>query len=102
MRGIAAIGIVSQVEARSKSCRTPSMSHRMTAGETAGPRAIEATLARLSAAEMVDALGWGRAPLAIQTTARAAFSVVSIPLGRVLARFDQHIAARGIAEAAAT
>jgi hypothetical protein len=62
---------------------------------------LEKNLARLSAEEMLDALGLGRAPSVVRVVARAALSFASVPMGRVLARFDEQIAERGIREAAA-
>jgi Acyltransferase len=59
------------------------------------------TIARISADEMVSALGLSRAPSAVQGAARAAFMKVSFRLGRVLARFDSGIGELGIARAAA-
>jgi hypothetical protein len=62
---------------------------------------LELRLARISADEMVAALGLSRAPSLLRAAARAAFSFASAPMGRVLSRFDERIASRGIAEAAA-
>ena len=59
-------------------------------------------LARLSADEMVAALKLSRAPALVQAMARAAFTAVSSPLGRTLARFDARIATDGLARAAAS
>jgi hypothetical protein len=62
---------------------------------------LEAMLARHSAEEMVLALGLARAPRIVRSAARAAFGFASVPLGRILARFDARIAQIGIADAAA-
>jgi hypothetical protein len=61
----------------------------------------ERMLARLSADEIVSGLGFAAAPPAVRTMVRAAFSAVSIPLARVLVRFDARIDALGLANAAA-
>jgi acyltransferase-like protein len=62
---------------------------------------LERMLARLSADEIVSALGLGAAPRAAQTVVRAAFSALSTPLARVLVRFDARIDMLGLASAAA-
>jgi hypothetical protein len=62
---------------------------------------LEDTLARLSAEEMVAALGLAAAPTAVRVPLRAALSVFSLPLGRILARFDARIDRLGLAHAAA-
>jgi hypothetical protein len=59
------------------------------------------TLARISADEIVAALGLERAPRVVRTAVRTASFEVSRPLGRLLARFDARIAERGLARAAA-
>ncbi|WP_437303426.1 1-acyl-sn-glycerol-3-phosphate acyltransferase [Sorangium sp. So ce388] len=64
----------------------------------AGP--LERELARLSGEEMVAALGLGGAPAWVRRAGRAAFAVPSLPLGRVLARFDQRTGEAGIHVAA--
>lgn len=63
--------------------------------------ALERVLARLSADEIVSALGLATSPKPVQAVVRAAFCAMSTPLGRVLARFDARIDALGIARAAA-
>jgi len=74
------------------------------ADERAGtlPPSLADVLARSSAAEMVDAVGLRAAPGAVRAAARAAFSLASAPIGRVLARFDARIATHGIAAASAS
>lgn len=64
------------------------------------PDSLEAIVARHSAEEMVAALGLSRAPSLVRGVVRAAFSLASVPLGRVLARFDRSVAERGLADAA--
>ena len=59
------------------------------------------TLARLSADEMVSALKLASAPAFARAAARAAFLRASVPLARVLARFDERVASLGVARAAA-
>jgi hypothetical protein len=59
------------------------------------------TLARISADEIVAALGLERAPAPVRAIVRTASFEISRPLGRLLARFDARIAERGIASAAA-
>ena len=63
--------------------------------------ALARTLARISADEIVGALSLTRAPAPVRALVRAAFSEVSRPLGRLLARFDARIGELGIAGAAA-
>jgi len=63
--------------------------------------ALERTLARLSADEIVAALKLAEAPNAVRAVVRTAFAAVSLPLGRALARFDSRIDACGLASAAA-
>lgn len=63
--------------------------------------ALDRTLARLSADEMVSALGLASAPWPVRAAVRTAFRGISTPLGRVLARFDRHIESKGLAAAAA-
>ena len=63
--------------------------------------ALTETLARLSAHEMVCALGLANAPRVVQTIAGGAFFSASRPLGRVLARFEARIDAVGLPGAAA-
>jgi len=65
------------------------------------PGDLEGSLARHSADELVAALGLGRAPAPARAMARAAFTAVSAPLGRALARFDGRIETCGLAAAAA-
>jgi hypothetical protein len=65
-------------------------------------RALEGRLARLSAEEIVAALGLTGAPPAVRSMIRMSFTTVSAPLGRVLARFDTRIGTLGLAAAAAT
>jgi hypothetical protein len=62
---------------------------------------LERSLARHSAEELVAALGLGRAPALVRVLARGAFTAVSVPLGRALARFDRRIETIGVATAAA-
>jgi hypothetical protein len=62
--------------------------------------ALERTLARLSADEMVAALRLGDAPRPLRALVRAGFFSVSMPLGRLLARFDRRIDAMGVSRAA--
>jgi hypothetical protein len=62
---------------------------------------VERTLARLSADEIVSALGLAGAPFPVRSVVRAAFSAVSRPLAGVLSRFDARIDADGLANAAA-
>jgi hypothetical protein len=62
---------------------------------------LERSLASHSAEEMVAALGLGRAPALARALAAGAFTAVSVPLGRALARFDGRIEATGLATAAA-
>jgi hypothetical protein len=62
---------------------------------------LERSLAALSAAELVDALGLAGAPSAARALARVAFTAFSVPLGRALARFDRRIEEDGVAAAAA-
>jgi hypothetical protein len=50
---------------------------------------------------MVDALGLKGAPALVRAAVRAGFWFASVPLGRILARFDSRIAQYGIAHAAA-
>jgi hypothetical protein len=59
------------------------------------------SLARLSADELVAALGMARAPAPARLAARGAFAAVSVPLGRALARFDHGIETLGLSGAAA-
>ncbi|WP_437955215.1 1-acyl-sn-glycerol-3-phosphate acyltransferase [Sorangium sp. So ce119] len=68
-----------------------------TAGMT-GP--LERELANLSGEEMVAALGLGGAPAWVRRAGRAAFALPSIPLGRVLARFDRRTGEAGLHVAA--
>ena len=63
--------------------------------------AIAENLARLSAHEMVSALGLAGAAPVVQRVAGVAFSTVSRPLGRILARFDGRIDSVGLPGAAA-
>jgi hypothetical protein len=65
------------------------------------PGDLEGSLASHSADELVAALGLGRAPAPARAVARAAFTAVSAPLGRALARFDGRIETCGLAAAAA-
>jgi hypothetical protein len=65
------------------------------------PGDLERSLASHSADELVAALGLGRAPAPARAVARAAFTAVSAPLGRALARFDGRIETCGLATAAA-
>ena len=62
---------------------------------------LERSLAALSAEELVAALGLGGAPSAARALAHVAFTAVSVPLGRALARFDRCIEQEGMATAAA-
>jgi hypothetical protein len=62
---------------------------------------LEWTLAKLSADEMVAALGLAGAPPAVRAPVRAALLMFSVPLGRTLARFDARIAELGVGRAAA-
>jgi hypothetical protein len=62
---------------------------------------LERSLASLSADEIVAAMGLGGAPLPVRAAARAAFTAVSVPLGRALARFDHGIETLGVSQAAA-
>ncbi len=62
---------------------------------------VERTLSRLSADELVAALGLREAPAPVRAAARAAFTAVSVPLGRALARFDHDIETLGVSRAAA-
>jgi hypothetical protein len=61
---------------------------------------LAATLARHSADEMVVALGLGRAPVVLRRAVASAFYATSVPLGRILAAFDERIAAAGVHVAA--
>jgi hypothetical protein len=58
-------------------------------------------LAQLSADEMVAALGLAGAPPIVRAPIRAALLAFSVPLGRILARFDARIEDLGVARAAA-
>jgi hypothetical protein len=62
---------------------------------------LEKTLARLSADEMVAALGLASAPAAVRVPLRTVLLSCSLPLGRILARFDARIDELGLAHAAA-
>lgn len=64
-------------------------------------RDLERVLARLSADELVAAIGLKSAPAAARALARAAFTAVSVPLGRALAQFDSRIETSGVSAAAA-
>lgn len=68
-------------------------SHQKLASETSP---IAATLARLSAEEMVEAVGLGRAPSWVRRAALRAFHAASLPLGQTLAKFDEAAAALGV------
>lgn len=57
-------------------------------------------LERLSVAEMIEAAALGRAPTPMRTAAALVFRVPSRRLGRILARFDEDVAAIGLARAA--
>jgi hypothetical protein len=61
----------------------------------------ERALARLSADEIVAALKLTRAPAVARALVRLAFTAVSSPLGRTLARFDARIESAGVSGAAA-
>jgi hypothetical protein len=61
----------------------------------------ESALARLSADEIVAALKLARAPAVARALVRVAFTAVSSPLGRTLARFDARIESAGVSGAAA-
>lgn len=67
--------------------------------ETLSP--IAATLAQQSADEMVVALGLGHAPVILRRAVARAFYFASLPLGRILAKFDERIAHDGLSAAAA-
>jgi hypothetical protein len=62
---------------------------------------VERALARLSAEEMVSALRLSHAPAPVRAALRVALTAVSLPLGRVLARFDARIESIGLSRAAA-
>jgi hypothetical protein len=62
---------------------------------------LEMNLAMHSGEEMVAALGLSAAPAFVRNLACSAFSFASVPLGRVLARFDLRIAQEGLARASA-
>lgn len=62
---------------------------------------LQATLARISADEMVRALGAGASGRFVRTPLFAFFSLASVRLGRVLARFDERVADCGLAQASA-
>jgi hypothetical protein len=70
--------------------------------ETTLSTAFERSLARLSADEIVAALGLADAPHLLRTPLRAALFTFSLPLGRTLARFDARIETCGVAHAAAS
>ncbi len=57
-------------------------------------------LALHSAEEMVAAAGLAGAPSAVRAVARWGFATASIPLGRLLARFDARISEAGLSRAA--
>lgn len=61
--------------------------------------ALERVLARLSADEIVAALRLAEVPRALRASLRAVLLGLSTPLGRKLARFDERIAAIGLAAA---
>ena len=69
--------------------------------DAAACRELERSLARLSADEIVAALGLAHAPLPARAAIRAVFTAVSAPLGRALARFDRRIETVGLPGAAA-
>lgn len=62
---------------------------------------LAATLARHSADEMVVALGLGQAPVALRRAVARAFYAASVPLGRILAAFDERVGTSGLHIAAA-
>ena len=62
---------------------------------------LATTLAQHSADEMVLALGLGHAPVALRRVVARAFYAVSLPLGRILAAFDERVATAGLHVAAA-
>lgn len=61
---------------------------------------VEEEIARISADEMVDALGLGPAPSWVRGATRAVFALPSRPLARGLARFDRRIVEVGLPAAA--
>lgn len=66
----------------------------------AGDTELARQLTRLSADEMVSALGLARAPGWVRRPAALPFLALSRPLARILARFDHDIGARGLPAAA--
>ncbi len=71
------------------------------AGAPSASKDLERVLASLSADELVAAMGLKNAPGPVRRAARAAFTAVSVPLGRALARFDSGIETGGVSAAAA-
>jgi hypothetical protein len=70
-------------------------------GDPSSSKDLERVLAGLSADELVAAMGLKNAPGPVRRAARAAFTTVSVPLGRALARFDAGVETSGVSAAAA-